>query len=543
MQQQIWHQSYPSDFPKEIDTAGISTLVATLERSFRLYPDRIAAFCLGEALSYGRLEVLSTNLASHLRQLELEKGDRVALMMPNCLAYLVAMAGVLQAGLTIVNVNPLYTPRELEHQLRDSGTRCLIIAEGLTQAFEQIADHTAVEHVLTAPLAALMERIRAHESGQAAVQPDSSTGSTRPLASVIARGGNAHPGDLRVTLDDIAFLQYTGGTTGVSKGAMLTHKSVGVSLELILLWLAPPAHDAPISIVLPLPLYHVYPLAVALLSIATGSSLRLIPNPRDPVSVLDELRREPFDMFMGVNTLFNSLVDSPDLQRVDFSRTSYVIGAGASVQQAVVKRWIAAGGMPITEAYGLTETSPCAMFNPPGRNGSIGVPMPSTDVRVVDDDGVPVPLNAPGELLIKGPQLFAGYWNNPEETSKAFTPDGWFKTGDIVTMGDDGFMQIVDRKKDMILVSGFNVYPNEIEAVAAAHPEVVECACIGVPDARSGEVPHLFVVPRSPDVTPEQIRQHCREQLTAYKIPRHITFTSALPKSPVGKILRKDLRR
>ncbi|MDH4612440.1 AMP-binding protein [Pseudomonas sp. BN102] len=542
MQQRIWHQSYPSDFPKEIDTADISTLVATLERSFRRYPDRIAAFCLGEALRYGQLEVLSKRLANHLRQLELEKGDRVALMMPNCLAYLVAMTGALQAGLTIVNVNPLYTPRELEHQLRDSGSKCLIIAEGLTQAFEQIADRTAVEHVLTAPLAALMERVRTHESGQASVQPHSSTGSTRPLAAVIAHSGESHRGDLQVTLDDIAFLQYTGGTTGVSKGAMLTNRSVGASLKLILLWLAPSAQDAQISIVLPLPLYHVYPLAVALLSIATGANLRLIPNPRDSASVLDELRREPFDMFMGVNTLFNSLVDYPELQGVDFSRTSYVIGAGASVQHAVVKRWVAAGGPPITEAYGLTETSPCAMFNPPGRNGSIGVPMPSTDVRVVDEDGAIVPLNVPGELLIKGPQLFAGYWNNPEESSKAFTPDGWFKTGDIVTMGEDGFMQIVDRKKDMILVSGFNVYPNEIEAVAAAHPDVVECACIGVPDARSGEAPHLFVVPRRPDVTPEQIREYCRERLTAYKIPRYITFTSALPKSPIGKILRKDLR-
>jgi len=541
MQQQFWHQSYPSDFPHEIDLECIDTLVDTLERTFNLYPDRIAATCLNETLSYSQLERMSKNLAGYLRQHELETGDRVALMMPNCLAYLVALTGVLQAGLTVVNVNPLYTPRELAHQLRDSGAKCLIIAEQFLPTFELIAEGTAVERVLTVSIATLIKDASASE-GQTSVHQHSSHRATVTFSSVIANHRNVHFEDLWVNPNDLAFLQYTGGTTGVSKGAMLTHRSVGVSLKLILLWLAPQANGAQKSIVLPLPLYHVYPLAVALMSIASGAKLRLIQNPRDSNSVLDELQREPFNMFMGVNTLFNSLVDNPGLRDVDFSQTTFIIGAGASVQQAVVDRWIAAGGPPITEAYGLTETSPCVMFNPPGKNGSIGIPMPSTDVCIVDDDGKPVQLHSAGELLIKGPQLFAGYWNSPEETNKAFTSDGWFKTGDVVIMDGDGFMRIVDRKKDMILVSGFNVYPNEIENVVASHPEVMECACIGVPDSRSGEVPHLFVVLRSTGVTPEQIKAHCRERLTAYKVPRHITFTDALPKSAVGKILRKDLR-
>jgi long-chain acyl-CoA synthetase len=311
---------------------------------------------------------------------------------------------------------------------------------------------------------------------------------------------------------------------------------------MILAWLGSNLPKDGASIVLPLPMYHIYPLSMALFSMASGLNLRLIPNPRDPASVIDELKRAPFEIFIGVNTLFNSLVNDPGLQSVDFSRTQFVIGAGASVQSSVVSRWISLGGGPVTEAYGLTETSPCVMFNPPGRNGTIGVPMPSTSVRIVDESGNAVPFNVAGELLLKGPQLFSGYWRNGEETRKAFTKDGWFKTGDVVTMDEDGFMYVVDRKKDMILVSGFNVYPNEIEEVVASHPDVLECACIGVPDARSGEAPYLFVVPRKPGISVEQIKEFCRLKLTAYKIPRHISFVNALPKSAVGKILRKDLR-
>lgn len=547
MQHRPWHHSYPSEYPLEIEQDSQLALVDTIKQSFKLYGNRIAATCLNEQLSYAQLEQLSTNLAAYFHLIGLQKGDRVALMMPNSLPYLVASIGALQAGLIIVNVNPLYTPRELEHQLRDSGAKCLVIAEKLIKLFEQVAINTSIEHVLSAPLSALIDNIEAHEIDEALLQVSLQNSSSNefqlvPFAAAIARGGREYFGQELVSASDMAFLQYTGGTTGVSKGAILTHKSVGASLKMTLLWMGPALRGEKTSIVLPLPLYHIYPLAMALLSMATGANLRLIPNPRDTTAVIEELKREPFDMFIGVNTLFNSLVNDPNLRSVDFSRTRFVIGAGASVQQAVVERWVAAGGAPITEAYGLTETSPCVTYNPPGQNGTIGIPMPSTDIRIVDDEGESVPLNIAGELLIKGPQLFAGYWNNDEETRRAFTHDGWFKTGDIVTMDEDGFMRVVDRKKDMILVSGFNVYPNEIEEVVASHPDVVECACIGVPDPRSGEAPHLFVVLRATGVTPEQIKEHCRSKLTAYKVPRHITIVEGLPKSAVGKILRRDLR-
>jgi long-chain acyl-CoA synthetase len=341
---------------------------------------------------------------------------------------------------------------------------------------------------------------------------------------------------------DLALLQYTGGTTGVSKGACLTHRSVLASSLQMRSWLGLALDIDNFEIVTPLPLYHIYPLGMTLTALASGAHNRLVVNPRDTQALCAELRRAPFDMLIGVNTMFNALVTLPELPTVDFSRCNVVIGAGASIQAAVAARWVAAGGPPITEAYGLTETSPSVTFNAPGRNGTIGAPVPSTDVRIVDDAGDPVPLGTPGELLIKGPQVFGGYWNREDETRRSFTQDGWFCTGDIVTMDEQGLMYIVDRKKDMILVSGFNVYPNEIEGVVAMHPDVLECACVGVPDERSSEAPHLFVVRRAPELRAEELEAHCRKLLAAYKVPRHITFLESLPKSAVGKILRKELR-
>jgi long-chain acyl-CoA synthetase len=341
---------------------------------------------------------------------------------------------------------------------------------------------------------------------------------------------------------DLAFLQYTGGTTGVSKGACLTHRNVLVSVLQMQSWLRLNFDLEKLELVTPLPLYHIYPLGIALMALVSGGHNRLVVNPRDIKSLCAELKRAPFDLLIGVNTLFNGMVNTPELASLDLSCCRMAIGAGASIQEAVARKWEQAGGPPITEAYGLTETSPSATFNAPGRNGVIGVPVPSTDVLIVDDVGAPVPLGTPGELLIKGPQVFAGYWKREEETRKVFTSDGWFRTGDIVAMDEQGVMRIVDRKKDMILVSGFNVYPNEIEAVVAMHPDVLECACIGVPDERSGEVPHLFVVPRSEALEAAQVEAHCRKLLAAYKVPRHVTFIDALPKSTVGKILRKELR-
>ncbi|KIH83430.1 long-chain-fatty-acid--CoA ligase [Pseudomonas batumici] len=528
MLQRARNPAYPTGFPDEIELGERETLLTTLEQSFARHAQRIAATCLHEQLSYEQLARFSRNFAIHLHQSGLQRGDRVALMIPNSLPYLIALAGVIQAGMVVVNINPLYTPRELEHQLRDSGAGCIVIAEPLLSTLEPIIERTAIRQVLATPVIGLLEQIVSDHA--------------LAFATTLKDRERAELAPMDMTPADIAFLQYTGGTTGVSKGAVLTHRSVGASLKMILLWLTPDNDTHPMSIVLPLPLYHVYPMSVALMSIALGANLRLIPNPRDTASVINELKRAPFDMFMGVNTLFNSLVEDPQLKTVDFTNTYVVIGAGASVQQAVVERWIAAGGAPITEAYGLTETSPCMMFNPRGRNGSIGIAMPSTELRIVDDEGVEVPSGGTGELHVKGPQLFAGYWKNEDETRKAFTGDGWFKTGDIVSVAEDGFMHLVDRKKDMILVSGFNVYPNEIEDVVANHPDILECACIGVPDERSGEVPHLFAVARTSTVTVEQIKAHCRSGLTGYKVPKYVTFVEALPKSSVGKILRKDLR-
>jgi long-chain acyl-CoA synthetase len=346
----------------------------------------------------------------------------------------------------------------------------------------------------------------------------------------------------QVRPNDPAFLQYTGGTTGVSKGACLTHRSVLASSLQMQSWLGLALDLDNFELVTPLPLYHIYPLGMALTALASGAHNRLVVNPRDTQSLCAELRKAPFDMLIGVNTLFNAMVTLPELSTIDFSRCRMVVGAGASIQAAVAGKWMEAGGPPITEAYGLTETSPSVTFNAPGRNGTIGAPVPSTDVLIVDDAGEPVQVGTPGELLIKGPQLFTGYWNREEETRKSFTKDGWFRTGDVVTMDAQGLMYIVDRKKDMILVSGFNVYPNEIEGVVAMHPEVLECACVGVADERSAEAPHLFVVRRSPGLQAEELEAHCRKLLAAYKVPRHITFLDALPKSAVGKILRKELR-
>ncbi|MBT9506698.1 AMP-binding protein [Rhodoferax sp.] len=539
MQNRIWHRSYPPGMPREITLDSQQTIASMIAQSCLRHAERIAASCQGEQLRYADLDRLSVAFGVYLQSVGLQKGERIALMLPNCLPYLVALSGALRAGMVVVNVNPLYTARELEHQLADSGATCIVVATPFLSTVQKVLSGTRIRQLVTTPLGDLQATValRMAEKQSAAVLPDEVL-----LSDAIAKHMGRSLAPLDIQASDTAFLQYTGGTTGVSKGAVLTHHSVGASLAQMQAWAGFALEKPGASVVTPLPLYHIYPLAITLVSIALGSENRLIPNPRDSASVIAEMRRQPFELFIGVNTLFNALVENPDLQQVDFSRTQLVTGAGASVQGAVATRWLAAGGAPITEGYGLTETSPSATFNPPGRNGTIGIPVPSTDVLVVDNDGHPVERGQPGELLLKGPQLFAGYWNRDEETRNAFTPDGWFKTGDVVTMDDAGFLYIVDRKKDMILVSGFNVYPNEIEAVVALLADVLECACVGVPDARSGEAPHLFAVPRHASVTPEHIEAHCRANLAAYKVPRHITLVDALPKSAIGKILRKELR-
>jgi len=536
MEPRRWHAGYPPGLATEIDLPAGETLAAMLDRAIASFAERTAVTAGDESLTYAELGRLSTRLAAHFAEAGLRQGDRVALMLPNGLAFPIAMTAILRSGLVGVPVNPLYTPRELAHQLADAGVRCIVLADTLREALEGVIREAGVAQILAAPAAGLLAAISADEG--AAGDP-AQRGS---LAAAIARAGALPPPAVPIAATDAAFLQYTGGTTGLSKGAVLTHRSVGAGVLQSLSWIRLAVDTIAWSMVAPLPLYHIYPLQMSLVTFQLGGVMRLIANPRDPDAVIAEMKRAPFLVFIGVNTLFNALVNAPALSTVDFSGTGLVIGAGASIQQAVSQRWHAAGGPPITEAYGLTETSPAATFNPPGRNGSIGIPVPSTDARIVDDDGRPVPDGTPGELLLKGPQLFAGYWKREEDTRRALTEDGFLRTGDVVVADASGAMTIVDRKKDMILVSGFNVYPNEIEAVVAMHEGVVECACIGQPDPRSGEAPHLFVVPRSEALTADEVEAHCRANLAGYKVPRQISFLRALPKSTVGKILRRELR-
>ncbi|WPH23340.1 AMP-binding protein [Variovorax paradoxus] len=541
MDQRIWHASYPAGLPRDLVYGEHDTLATLFEGAFARNAGRTAVTCNGESLSFAELEQASGRFAAFLQAAGLQPGDRVALLLPNHLLYPVALAAIARAGFVGVTMNPLYTVREVEYQLRDSGASVLVVADPFTELVGGVIERTEVRHVVTVPMQDVRRSLLA-PAGDQPVRIHDSGAHLVPLHVAVASVQGVNFTAAQVRPSDLAFLQYTGGTTGVSKGACLTHRNVLVSVLQMQSWLRLNLEIQNFELVTPLPLYHIFPLGMALMALASGGHNRLVMNPRDITALCTELRRAPFDVLIGVNTMFNGMVNMPELSSVDFSRCGMVIGAGASIQAAVARKWEAAGGPPITEAYGLTETSPSATFNAPGCNGTIGVPVPSTDVLIVDDAGDPVPQGTPGELLIKGPQVFAGYWKREDETRKAFTSDGWFRTGDVVTMDSKGLMTIVDRKKDMILVSGFNVYPNEIEGVVALHPDVLECACVGVPDERSGEVPHLFVVRRSPELEKDHVETHCRKLLAPYKVPRHITFLEALPKSTVGKILRKELR-
>ncbi|MBT2334998.1 AMP-binding protein [Variovorax paradoxus] len=524
-----WQNAYGPGIPFEIDLPADATLQGLLSDAFARHADLVAITCLAEKYSFAKVKELSGALASFLQERGLCQGERVAIITPNCPAFIVAAAAALRSGLVVVPVNPLYTAREMQQQLRDADVSAVVAGDTQLPTVEQAVSGMQLKVLIRTKVKGAFEEATA-DAGPITIAAAVAQGRDRPLQPVT------------VSTNDLAFLQYTGGTTGVSKGAMLTHRSVYASLMQIAAWMPAELREPGTSLITPLPLYHIYPLASALSAIWRGANNRLVPDPRDPQQLFGELLAGPFETILGINTLFNALVAAPMLKQVDFSKTRTVSGAGASTQEAVAQRWEAAGGPPITEAYGLTETSPSACFNFPGTNGALGRPVPSTDARVVDAEDRDVPLGEPGELLLKGPQLFAGYWHREEETRRAFTADGWFRTGDIVTMDETGLLRMVDRKKDMILVSGFNVYPNEIEAVVAKMDQVGECACIGVPDDRRGEVPHLFVVARDPQLTPDQIEAHCRVNLAAYKIPRHITLMKELPKSPVGKILRRSLR-
>jgi long-chain acyl-CoA synthetase len=550
-----WLSSYSPGVPADIDPSQYVSLVQLMEESFQKYATRPAYSFMGKELSYGDTDSLSRALAAYLQSLGLARGDRVAVMMPNVPQYPVAVAAILRAGFVVVNVNPLYTPRELEHQLKDSGSKAIIILENFARTLEQCMAATSVKHVVLAAMGDLLGGLKGAvvnyvvRSVKKMVPSYNLPGAMR-FNQAIAQGLKASFRRPELKSDDVAVLQYTGGTTGVSKGAVLLHRNVIANLLQSEAFNQPVVDQVPageqLTSVCALPLYHIFAFTCSMmLSMRTGGRLILIPNPRDLPAVLKELSRHTFHSFPAVNTLFNGLANHPDFNTVNWSNLKVSVGGGMAVQGAVAKLWLDKTGCPICEGYGLSETSPSASCNPTTSTeytGTIGVPLPSTYMKLVDDEGKEVPTGQPGEIAIKGPQVMAGYWQRPDETAKAMTADGFFKTGDIGTVDQRGFFKIVDRKKDMVLVSGFNVYPNEVEDVVAGLAGVLECAMIGVPDDKTGEAVKLVIVRKDPNLTQDQIREYCRANLAGYKQPKIIEFRSELPKTPVGKILRRELR-
>jgi long-chain acyl-CoA synthetase len=551
----IWLQSYPPGVPNNIDPDQYLSLAHLLEDAFRQHAQRNAFVCMDKFLTYAELEAQSRKLGAWLQSRGLKKNARVAIMMPNVLQYPVAIAAILRAGYTVVNVNPLYTPRELQHQLNDAGAEAIVILENFAHTLEQVLAQTAVKHIVVASMGEMLGAAKGAlvdfvvRRVKKLVPPFSLPNAIR-FRSALAAGGAMKLTPVQVLPGDAAFLQYTGGTTGVSKGAVLSHRNVIANVLQSEAWAQPALVRPPVaeslSIVCALPLYHIFALTVcALWGMRVGALNILIPNPRDIGGLVRELGKHRFHMLPAVNTLYNALLNHPDFAALDFSALKMCNGGGMAVQQSVNERWLKVTGVALIEGYGLSETSPVATGNRADStvfNGTIGLPMPSTDIAILDDDGAAVPPGQPGEIAIRGPQVMAGYWNRPDETAKVMTDDGYFKSGDIGIMDERGYIKIVDRKKDMVLVSGFNVYPTEIEAVVSAHPGVLECAVIGVPDANSGEAVKLFVVRRDAGLTEAALMAYCREQLTGYKRPKAIVFRDELPKSNVGKILRRVLR-
>lgn len=555
MTDRLWLKSYPPGVPAEIDPSQYRSLVALMEESFRNFASRTAYSFMGKDVSYAQVDSLSQALAAYFQSLGLVKGDRVAIMMPNVPQYPVAVAAILRAGLIVVNVNPLYTPRELEHQLKDSGAKAIVIIENFAHTLEQCIGHTEVRHVVLCAFGDMLGLLKGAvvnyviRNKRKMVPPFNLPQAVR-FNEAIARGTRAPFKAPAVAADDVAVLQYTGGTTGVSKGAALLHRNIIANVLQSEAWNQPvmdkiPAGEQPTT-VCALPLYHIFAFTVGMmLTMRTGGKLVLIPNPRDIPAVLQELSKHTVHSFPAVNTLFNALANHPDFNKVDWSHLKVSLGGGTAVQSAVARLWLEKTGCPICEGYGLSETSPSACCNPTTSTeftGTIGVPLPSTDIKLLDDEGHEVPRGQPGEIAIKGPQVMAGYWQRPDETAKVMTADGYFRTGDVGVMDERGYFRIVDRKKDMILVSGFNVYPNEIEETVAECPGVLECAAVGIPDEKSGEAVKLVIVSKDPGLTEAAVRAFCRDNLTGYKQPKIVEFRTELPKTPVGKILRRELR-
>jgi long-chain acyl-CoA synthetase len=550
----IWLASYPSSVPATIPAFPYKSLAELFERCCAEYADRTAFSSMGRGMTYRELDMETRRIGAWLQSLGLQKGDRVAVMMPNVLQNPVVTYGILRAGLIVVNVNPLYTPRELEHQLKDSGAKTIFVLENFAHTVQQVAAQTGLKHIVVTAMGDMLG-FKGHIVNLVVrkvkkLVPAWSLPTARKFKDVLAEGDRHMLKPVAVESSDVAFLQYTGGTTGISKGATLTHANLIANKMQIALWLDAAFQTRPrpevLNFVCALPLYHIFALTVnSLMGIAMGGHNILIANPRDIPAFVKELQKHKVHVFPGLNTLFNALMNHPDFQKVDFSSLILALGGGMAVQRPVAERWQALTKTAITEGYGLSETSPVATanrFDSQEFTGMIGLPLPSTEIAIRDDDGAAVPQGDIGEICIRGPQVMAGYWQRPDETAKVMTPDGFFRSGDMGYMDARGYTKIVDRKKDMILVSGFNVYPNEVEEVAAMHPGVLESAAIGLPDPHSGEVVKLFVVKKDPALTEEQLREHCAANLTGYKRPRLIEFRSELPKSNVGKILRRELR-
>jgi long-chain acyl-CoA synthetase len=548
--ERIWLKSYPPGVPAEIEPREYGSLVELFEKSIREFGDRPAFTNMGKTIRFAELDRFARDFGAWLQAKGLGKGARVAIMMPNCLQYPIAMFGTLRAGCVVVNVNPLYTARELEHQLKDAGAEAIVILENFAAVLEQVRSRTPLKQVVITSLGEMLglkglvvnlvvRRVKK-------MVPAYDMPGAISFKQALAEGGQAKLVTPPLGHDDTAFLQYTGGTTGVSKGAMLLHRNVIAALLQYKAWLQPAMDGERPVIITALPLYHIFSLTVNCLNMmVVGGENILITNPRDIPTFVKELGKHRFTMISGVNTLFNALLNNPDFAKLDFSHLRFALGGGMAVQKVVADRWKQVTGTTLIEGYGLTETAPAATANPLNLgeySGSIGVPMPSTDIEIRDDADRPLPIGETGEICIRGPQVMTGYWQRPDETAKVLGADGFLHTGDIGVMDAKGFIRIVDRKKDMIVVSGFKVFPNEIEQVVMMLPGVLECAVVGVPDPHSGEVPKVFVVKKDPQLTEQDVLEHCKRELTGYKRPKYVEFRTELPKTNVGKILRRALR-
>ena len=551
----LWLKQYPAGVPAEIDVNQYETVSQVLEESMKKYASRNAFICMGKSITYGQLDTLSRNLGAWLQSRGIAPGGRVALMMPNIMQYPVCVAAVLRAGYVVVNINPLYTPRELEHQLKDSGAEAIIIIENFATTLEKVIANTPVKHVVVAAMGDLLGGLKGTLVNFVVrkvkkMVPDFSLPNSLRFNAAMAEGASKTLKPATRSREDVAFLQYTGGTTGVSKGATLLNRNIIANMLQVEEWMQPAINTRTggeqINFVCALPLYHIFALTVCnMIGMRTGSCNLLIPNPRDIPGFVKELSTFKFNVFPCLNTLFNALANNPEFAKLDFSTLKISLGGGMATQRPVAEKWMALTGSAIVEGYGLSETSPVATCNVAdlkGFTGTIGLPVSSTEIAIRDDEGKDVPLGESGEICIRGPQVMAGYWQRPDETANVMTTDGFFKSGDVGIMAADGSTRIVDRKKDMVLVSGFNVYPSEIEEVTMKHPGVLEAAVIGVPDEHSGEVPKLFIVKKDPALTEAALQEFLKQELTGYKRPKYIEFRAELPKSPVGKILRRELR-